>query len=123
MVIVALGAAIGGVLRFLVSAAFAQRFGVGLPFGTFFINVTGSFFIGLVAQLALTRAFGVGPMFRTFAAVGILGGYTTFSSFALEGVNLAADGAPLETFAYYALSVAFGFSAAYIGSALGRLAG
>lgn len=121
--VVALGAAVGGVLRFLISTAFAQRVGVGLPYGTFFINVTGSFLIGLVAQLAVTRAFGVGPMVRTFATVGVLGGYTTFSSFALEGVNLTVEGAPLETAAYYSLSVVFGFLAAYLGGALGRLAG
>lgn len=123
VVAVALGAAIGGVLRFLISTAFAQRFGAGLPYGTFFINISGSFFIGLIAQLAVTRALGVGPMVRTFAAVGVLGGYTTFSSMALEGVNLAAEGAPLESATYYILSITFGFVAAYLGGVLGRFAG
>ena len=78
VVAVAAGAAIGGVLRYVVGQLFLQRFGPGFPYGTLFINVSGSFLIGIVAQLALTRAFGITPLVRLLLATGILGGYTTF---------------------------------------------
>jgi CrcB protein len=123
IVVVAVGAAVGGVLRFIVANAFVQRFGAGFPYGTLFINVTGSFCIGLIAQLAVTRTFGVSPLLKVFAMVGVLGGYTTFSSFALESVTLTAEGAPALAAAYMAASVSLGFCAAYAGGLLGRLAG
>ena len=87
----AIGAAIGGVARYVVGQFFAQRFGPGFPYGTLFINVTGSFLIGVVAELATSRAFGATPLIRIFAATGILGGYTTFSAFPLDALVLVSD--------------------------------
>ena len=121
IVAVALGAAIGGVLRFVITNAFLQRFGPGFPFGTIFINVSGAFLIGVIAQLAATRAFGISPLVRIFAAVGILGGYTTFSTFAFEGVTLASDGAALLSLAYVLSSVVLGMVAAYAGGVFARI--
>ncbi|HKU67968.1 MAG TPA: fluoride efflux transporter CrcB [Candidatus Baltobacteraceae bacterium] len=122
IVAVALGGALGAVLRYLVGSAFLQRFGPGFPWGTFFINVTGSFFIGVIAQLAFTRSFGVTPMVRIFAATGVLGGYTTFSTFSLDSVVLVGDGAAPVALAYAAGSVISGFFAAYVGQVVARLA-
>jgi CrcB protein len=122
VIAVAIGAAIGGVLRYVVGAVFLQRFGPGFPWGTLFINVTGSFVIGIVAELALTRAFGVTPLVRVFAATGVLGGYTTFSTFSLDTLTLIGDGAiPLALF-YACGSAIFGVLGTYAGVVLARLA-
>ncbi|HEY9181151.1 MAG TPA: fluoride efflux transporter CrcB [Candidatus Baltobacteraceae bacterium] len=123
LVAVGIGGGIGAILRYVVGAVFLQRFGSGFPWGTFFINVTGSFFIGVVAQLALTRAFGITPTVRLFAATGVLGGYTTFSTFSLDTLTLAADGAAPVAALYAAGSVITGFFAAYAGQVVARLAG
>ena len=119
---VGLGGAIGAILRYVVGSAFLQRFGPGFPWGTFAINVTGSFLIGVVAQFALTRSFGVTPMVRIFAATGVLGGYTTFSTFSLDTVVLVGDAAPSIALAYAAGSVVSGVIAAYLGQVVARLA-
>lgn len=119
---VAVGAALGGVARYVIGQVFAQRFGPGFPYGTLFINVTGSFLIGVVAELATSRAFGVTPLVRIFAATGILGGYTTFSAFSLEGLMLVTDGAAFLAALYAAGSVVLGLVAAYAGLVLARIA-
>ena len=119
---VGLGGAIGAILRYLIGSAFLQRFGPGIPWGTFAINVTGSFLIGVVAQFALTRSLGVTPMVRIFAATGVLGGFTTFSTFSLDTVVLVGDGAPALALAYAAGSVVSGVIAAYFGQVVARLA-
>jgi fluoride exporter len=118
---VAIGAAIGGVARYVVGQVFAQRFGPGFPYGTLFINVSGSFLIGVLAELATSRAFGVTPLVRVFAATGILGGYTTFSAFSLDALVLVSDGAALLAALYAAGSVALGVIAAYAGLVLARV--
>jgi CrcB protein len=118
---VAIGAALGGVARYVIGQIFAQRFGPGFPYGTLFINVTGSFLIGVVAELATSRAFGMTPLIRVFAATGLLGGYTTFSAFSLDALVLVSDGAALLAALYAAGSVALGVVAAYAGLVLARI--
>jgi CrcB protein len=105
----------------VISTAATNRFGPGFPLGTFAINLTGSFAIGIVAELALTRAFGISAEVRTFLVVGVLGGYTTFSSFALESLNLLRDGAPLTALGYSLGSLVLGVMAAYAGLVIARL--
>jgi CrcB protein len=90
---VALGSIVGGVARYLVSVLFLSQFGSGFPWGTLFVNVTGSFIIGFYA--ALTGPDGrlfVSPRQRQFVMVGICGGYTTFSAFSLETLRLVQSG-------------------------------
>jgi CrcB protein len=118
---VAVGAALGGVARYVIGQVFAQRFGPGFPYGTLFINVTGSFLIGVIAELATSRAFGVTPLVRIFAATGILGGYTTFSAFSLDSLVLVTDGAAFLAALYAAGSVVLGLVAAYAGLILARI--
>lgn len=118
---VAIGAAIGGVLRYVVGQLFLQRFGPGFPYGTLFINVSGSFCIGIVAQLALTRAFGMTPLVRLFFATGVLGGYTTFSAFELDILTLLESGA-LPALLYTFASVVLGFGGAALGIIVARVA-
>ena len=90
--LIGLGGAIGSVLRFGFSGLIANRVGQTFPWGTLFVNVTGSFIIGFFATV--TAAEGrwlVGPYGRNFFMTGICGGYTTFSSFSLQTLNLAQD--------------------------------
>jgi CrcB protein len=90
---VALGSIVGGVARYLVSVVFLSQLGNGFPWGTLFVNVTGSFIIGFYA--ALTGPDGrlfVSPRQRQFVMVGICGGYTTFSAFSLETLQLVQSG-------------------------------
>jgi CrcB protein len=121
VVAVAIGAAVGGVLRYVVGQLFLQRFGPGFPYGTLFINVSGSLCIGIVAQLAATRAFGMTPFTRVLLATGVLGGYTTFSTFSLDAITLL-DESVFPALLYVASSVVLGFAAAAVGVVLARLA-
>jgi CrcB protein len=84
-----------------------------------FINVSGSFLIGVVIELAQTRT-GFPPLWRFFLATGILGGYTTFSTFSYEAYLLAADGLYASATFYVVASVALGIAGAIGGIALVR---
>ena len=90
---VALGGALGTLGRYAVSGAVANAFGETFPWGTLIVNVTGSFVIGFFATLTAPdgRLF-VGGTARQFMMTGLCGGYTTFSSFSLQTLNLIRDG-------------------------------
>ena len=90
---IAVGSALGGIARFFVSGVTAQLIGETFPWGTLIVNVTGSFIIGFFATLTGPdgRVF-VGTTGRQFVMIGICGGYTTFSSFSLQTLNLMNDG-------------------------------
>lgn len=113
---VALGTTIGGVMRALCSLAIAAQFGHALPWGTLFVNVTGSFAIGLYATLTGPegRLFA-GPRQRQLVMTGICGGYTTFSLFSLETLRLLQDGKPALAALYMALSVVTWLAAVWLG--------
>jgi CrcB protein len=121
IIAVGLGAAIGGILRYALSQLIVQRFGAGFPFATLFINVTGSVLIGVLFEAVHVRASGAPGLTWLFAAVGILGGYTTFSTFSFETVALLASNAALGI-AYAGGSVLLGCAGAWAGMALIRLA-
>lgn len=90
---VGLGSALGGMARYLVSGLLARTIGETFPFGTLAVNILGSFVIGLF--MALTGPDGrllVDPHIRQFVAVGVCGGFTTFSSFSLQTLALVQDG-------------------------------
>ena len=109
------GGGIGSVLRYGVTLLVTQRFGPGFPWATFAINIVGSLIIGIVFELSQTRTLGVTPLVRIFLMTGVLGGFTTFSTFSLDIVTLASERAFLLAFAYGAGSVIVGFVAAYAG--------
>ncbi len=90
---VMLGSALGGGARYLFSGLVAHQFGGTFPWGTLIVNVTGSFIIGFFATLTGPdgRVF-VGSAGRQFVMTGVCGGYTTFSSFSLQTLNLIRDG-------------------------------
>ncbi len=118
--VVGVGAALGGILRLLVTQLVVARAGAGYAqYATMFINVSGSYLIGIVIELAQTRA-EFSPLWRFFIATGILGGYTTFSTFSYEALTLATGGFAL-TGAFYAIgSVVLGVAAALFGIATAR---
>ncbi len=90
---IAFGSALGGVARFALSGLIAHRFGETFPWGTLVINISGSFVIGFFATLTEPDGrFLVGGTARQFVMTGILGGYTTYSSFSLQTLALARDG-------------------------------
>ena len=121
VVAVAVGAAIGGVLRYVVGQFFLQRFGPGFPYGTLFINVTGSLCIGIVAELGVTRALGMTPLLRILLATGVLGGYTTFSTFSLDAITLLGEGM-IPAFIYMISSAVLGIGGAALGVVIARFA-
>lgn len=90
---IALGSALGGVARYWSSGMIATHFGETFPAGTIFVNVLGSFLIGFIATLSAPDGrWFIGTDMRQFLMLGILGGYTTFSSFSLQTLNLLRDG-------------------------------
>ena len=90
--IVFVGAGIGGALRHGVNVWAVRAFGFGFPFGTLIVNVLGSFLIGLLAGFFAYRAGLVPQHARLFLTTGVLGGFTTFSSFGLQTFTLLRDG-------------------------------
>ncbi|HUC09210.1 MAG TPA: fluoride efflux transporter CrcB [Stellaceae bacterium] len=119
---VALGAALGGVARYGFSGVVANWIGATFPWGTLVVNVTGCFVIGIVN--ILTGPDGrllVAPNARLFMMVGICGGYTTFSSFSLETLNLARNGEWLATGGYIGASVLFCLVGVWLGHTAGAL--
>lgn len=112
------GAAIGAAIRFLIGTLITARYGGRFPLGTFIINVTGSFGIG--AAMTLLTQLSPHPYWRLFLVVGILGGYTTFSSFEWETFFAARNGSVLVGLGYVVSSVALGYLAVWLGAAIVR---
>ena len=109
------GAAIGGICRYLLTQLVLERAGPGTgPYATMFINVSGSFLIGVVIELSQSRA-GMPLAWRYFLATGILGGYTTFSTFSFEALAFWTAGAAISAVLYVAGSVALGIAGAVAG--------
>jgi CrcB protein len=120
--IVFIGAGIGGALRHGVNVGAARLFGYGFPYGTFIVNVLGSFAMGLLAGFFVYRA-GVPQHFRLFLTTGILGGFTTFSTFSLDAALLIERHAFGAAAGYLVGSVAASLSALFFGLALFRSGG
>ena len=116
---IALGASLGANARYLVGMLVAAQMGTEFPWGTLIINVTGSLVIGFFLTL-ISEQLTVNPLWRLFFATGFLGGYTTFSTFSFECIDLLREGAVLEAAAYVAASVVGGIAAAFIGIVAGR---
>jgi CrcB protein len=123
LVLVFVGAGMGGVARYLVGVACQRAFGPSLPWGTLAVNVAGSLAMGLLAGWLLTRAGEPGAAdLRLFLATGVLGGFTTFSAFSLDAVALWERGAAGLALGYVAGSVLVSIAALVLGLWLMRLA-
>ena len=119
---VALGGAIGSMGRFWLAGAMAALTGPRFPWGTLLINVLGSALIGLVAGLTLTPArMGMHPDLRIFLMTGVCGGFTTFSAFSLQTLELMQAGDVVPAMGYAIGSVVLCVIATYAAWALGRL--
>ncbi len=117
--VIGLGAFIGANLRYLVQTMMAARFGPDWPAGTLVVNVTGSFVLALFVTLATTRLI-VSPNLRLFIAVGLLGGYTTFSSYMVETLNLVQAGRWLPMAFYFLGNIGLGLIATIAGVIVAR---
>jgi len=116
---VMLGSALGGAARYWLSGTVANRFGETFPWGTMLVNITGSFVIGFFAALTGPDGrFFVGIPARQFVMAGLCGGYTTFSSFSLQTLNLVQEGEWLRASANAALSIILCFFAVWLGHIL-----
>ena len=126
--LIALGGALGSVARFWMNGVVSNQLGPGFPWGTLLINVTGSFLIGFFFTLTEPggRVFASSNT-RQFFMTGICGGYTTFSSFSLQTLNLAREGEWFRAGAYTVASVVACLLAVWLGhlaaSALNQLKG
>jgi CrcB protein len=116
--LIALGGAAGSVARYFVGRLMGPQADASIPWHTLAVNVTGAFIIGLL--LVLAARLGWPSWWRPLLAVGLLGGYTTFSTFSLEVVELAMRGAWWPAAAYGFGSLAAGVAAAGLGILLGR---
>ena len=115
---IAVGSALGGMARYWCSGAAARLFGETFPWGTLFVNILGSFIIGFFATVTGPDGkFLVGTIPRQFVMIGICGGYTTFSSFSLQTLNLINDGEWLFVGANIVASVALCLFAVWLGHA------
>jgi fluoride exporter len=118
-VLVFVGGGLGASLRHFINLVCARYIGVGFPWGTFIINITGSTIMGLIAGYLAFRGEASQP-WRLFLMTGILGGYTTFSAFSLDAATLYERGA-LELAAAYVLgSVVLSIAGLFAGLALIR---
>ena len=116
---VGIGGFIGAIVRFALGSYIGNRMGNRFPYGTFVINVSGSFLIGFILTL-LARITDASPNWRYLIPIGFIGAYTTFSTFEYETLRTAQDGQILIAMANVGLSVIAGFAAVWLGVVVGR---
>jgi CrcB protein len=116
---IAAGGALGAVMRYGVSNGVHMLFGRDFPYGTLTVNVLGSLLIGLLYILLIER-YSLGPEVRAVLIIGLLGAFTTFSTFSLETFNLLENGEVLKAVLNILLSVTLCLIAAWAGVLIGR---
>lgn len=115
--VVLAGAGLGGLTRYVAGTWIMAKYGGRFPLGTLVINVSGSLLIGVLMTL-FTERFQPHPNWRLFLVVGILGGYTTFSSFEYESFQSVRDGARWMGILYMIGSVVLGYLGVWLGAIL-----
>lgn len=116
---VAVGAATGGVCRYYLGSVIQQKTGIGFPYGTFVINVSGSLLIGFLLRYALTTQTWSIEL-RALLTTGFCGGYTTFSTYSFETATLVEDGEYQRAVLYVLGSMIVALVFTFIGFALAR---
>jgi len=116
---VAVGGAAGAVARYLVMSAIGAVLGSGFPYATLTVNVVGSFILGLILETS-ALVWSPGEALRAFLVVGVLGAFTTFSTFSLDVAVLYERGAFAALAAYIVLSVSVSIAALFAGLAVVR---
>jgi len=119
-ILIGAGGFLGAIARYAAAYMIGLKWGKVFPVGTFVVNVTGCFMIGLLMTL-FTEKYMAPPQWRLFLVVGFLGAYTTFSTFEYETNGLLRDGEWLLAGMNVALSVIAGFAALKIGDVIGKL--
>jgi len=116
---IALGSALGGIARYWMSGLAETHFGDAFPWGTLTVNVLGSFLIGLIATLTSSDGrFFAGVEARQFLMIGVCGGYTTFSTFSIQTLELLRNGELYRASAYVVASVLLCVIAVWLGYAV-----
>lgn len=115
---VGVGAMVGGMARYGISQGLSDLWGRALPYGTFVVNVTGSFVIGLVMAVLIERVGD--PVWRLLLVTGFLGGYTTFSSYSFELVTMLLGGRIGWAAGYLIASNVLGVAGCLLGVTVGR---
>jgi fluoride exporter len=118
--VVAAGGFVGAPCRYLLDRAVTRRVNSDLPWGTFAINISGSFLLGFLTGLSLSHHLS--DLGKTLVGTGFCGAYTTFSTFTFETIRLLQDGRFLEAAGNVTVSVVVGLAAATAGLALGLAA-
>lgn len=116
---IAIGGAIGAIARYQIAALIQARVPVGFPYGTFVVNISGCFIMGL-ATVLLTERLVVHPNWRFLIPIGFVGAYTTFSTFELETFRAVTEGAMAIALANVAFSFVVGYVALWAGFITGR---
>ncbi len=119
LIIVGTGGFIGTAMRYIVQVQVEKLMGSTFPIGTFLINIAGSLIIGFVYGLA-EKGNILGPEWRLFLAVGLCGGFTTFSTFSADTLNLLKDNSIIQLLSYTGGSVLLGLLSVYIGLILAK---
>ena len=113
LLLIGSGGFAGSVLRYMLSQVIQNKFLSSFPYGTMSVNIIGSLLIGVV--YGLVEKGNLSPEARLFLATGILGGFTTFSAFTMDALNLLQEGLWLESVSYVLVSVVLGVVAAFMG--------
>lgn len=120
--IVFLGAGVGGAARHAVNTAAARILGYGFPFGTLTVNILGSIIMGLLTEFFVVRS-GLPQELRLFLTTGLLGGFTTFSTFSLDTISLWERGQWVIAAGYVALSIVASLAGLFLGLLMIRFSG
>ncbi|MCS7171359.1 MAG: CrcB family protein [Aquificaceae bacterium] len=120
LVAVAVGGALGSLLRFLISKYVQSRIGIEFPLGTLLVNLSSAFLVGLFFAYMVEK-LDVSPGIRALLITGLLGGYSTYSTLFYEAYYLALNGEWLKLFLYLLLSNFLGIALVALGYGLGKL--
>lgn len=113
ILIVGLGGFVGSILRYLTYMLVDKRFEISYPLSTFSVNIIGSFLLGVI--VAYSAKDNLDESLRLLLAVGLCGSFTTFSTFAMENLNLLSQRDLLLSFIYISFSIILGLAAAWLG--------
>lgn len=116
---IAVGGAVGAVLRFWMSNGVYSLMGRSFPYGTLAVNVLGSLLMGFLYVLLMDK-LSLGPQWRAALLIGLLGAFTTFSTFSIETLNLMEEGEIIKALINVVLSVVLCLAAAWLGVIVGR---
>jgi CrcB protein len=118
--LIALGGALGSMARFWIGSTIANRMGTRLPYGTFVINIMACVIIGFSLTFLATRT-GLNPAWRFLVPIGLIGAFSTFSTYEWETLSTIRNGAFLLAALYAVSSLIFGLAAVWLGSVLAEI--